>query len=94
MDLDVEYEKVGDVDEAWIAVKANITPELMARFKVKADITYKESSKEIVAKGKGFELSINLLDDKAIGKIKLSLLLRPLKSKIIQGIEKQLKRVV
>jgi hypothetical protein len=94
MSLEVRYEKVASSSEAWDAVKSHITPELIAKFKVKADVDYNEANKKIKAKGKGFELNINLLDDKAVADIKLSLLLKPLKGKVLEGIEKQLKRVV
>jgi len=91
---EVKYEKCANADEAWIAVKSHITPELIEKFKVKADVDYMEAQKKIKAKGKGFELNIDLLDDRARAEIKLSLLLKPLKGKILEGIEKQLKRVV
>ena len=94
MSIEVKYSQVTDSSEAWVAVKAHITPELIAKFKVKAAVDYQEAEKKIKAKGKGFELNINLLDDKATAEIKLSLLLKPLKGKILEGIEKQLKRVV
>lgn len=94
MGVEVEYTKVSNSDEAWEAVKGAITPQMMERFKVKAKIDYKEADKSIKAKGKGFELNIDLLDDKATAGLTLSLLLKPLKGKILEGIEKQLKRVV
>jgi hypothetical protein len=94
MSLKVNYEKVTSKSEAYTAVKGHITPELIEKFKVKAKVDYQESKSKIVAIGKGFELNISLLDDCAEATIKLSLLLRPLKGKILDGIEKQLKRVV
>lgn len=94
MSLEVKYGKVTSQDEAWEAVKAHITPELIARFKVKANVDYNEANKSIKATGKGFELNIHLLDDRAKVDIKLSLLLKALKGKVLEGIEKQLNRVV
>jgi hypothetical protein len=94
MSLKVNYEKVSSKAEAYTAVKRHITPELIEKFKVTAKVDYQESKNKIVAVGKGFELNISLLDDCAEATIKLSLILRPLKGKILDGIEKQLKRVV
>ncbi len=94
MSIEVKYDKCSNAQEAWTAVKGHITPELIEKFKVKAQIDYVEAKKQINAKGKGFELNIDLLDDRAKAEIKLSLLLKPLKGKVLEGIEKQLKRVV
>lgn len=94
MSLNVKYQKVTNKEEAYSAIKGHITPELLEKFKVKADVDYRDSKHEIYAKGKGFELNISLLDDEAQATIKLSLVLRPLKGKILEGIEKQLKQVV
>lgn len=94
MSLKVNYSKVNDKAEAYKAVKEHITPELISKFKVNADIDYKDNEKKITAVGKGFELNIELLDSSVEATIKLSLLLRPLKGKILEGIEKQLKKVV
>jgi len=94
MSLKVNYSKVDNKAAAFQAVKGHITPELIAKFKVKADIDYNEKDSKISAVGKGFELNINLTDSFAEATIKLSLVLRPLKGKILEGIEKQLTRVV
>ncbi len=92
MDIKVNYDKLDNKNDAYEAVKGAITPELLARFQVKADITYEDD--KISAKGKGFELDL-LFDENFCGaKITLSFLLKPLKGKILEGIEKQLKRVV
>jgi hypothetical protein len=94
MSLKVNYDKTNSKSEAFMAVKGHITPDLIEKFKIKAKVDYQESKNKIVATGKGFELNIELLDDYATATIKLSLLLRPLKGKILDGIEKQLKSVV
>lgn len=94
MSLKVNYNKVSTKEEAYAAVKGHITPELMEKFKVKAKVDYNEFAHKIVANGKGFELNIELLDDHVTATIKLSLVLRPLKGKVLDGIEKQLKHVV
>lgn len=93
-DLNIQYSKVQDKDEAFQKVKAAITPETVERFKVKADFDYDDSSREIKAKGKGFELWMNFSENEAHVKLKLSMLLKPFHGKIMEGLEKQLKRVI
>lgn len=94
MDLTIAYNKGQSKEEAYESVKSAITPETIEKFKVKADIIYKDESKQIVASGKGFDLNIDFLDGKALVKLNLSLILRPLKSTILASIEKQVTRIV
>lgn len=94
MAIKASYNKVGDKTAAYQAVKEFITPETLEKWKVKANVDYNDGKQEIHAKGKGFELNINFLDTEAQAELKLSMLLRPLKGKIEENLEKQLKRVV
>ena len=94
MDLSIAYNKTQTREEAYEAVKAAITPETIEKFKVKADIIYKDDAHQILATGKGFDLKIDFLDDKASVLLKLSLILRPLKNTVLAGIEKQITRIV
>lgn len=92
MSLNVEYSNTSSKDEAYEAVKAAITPELIAKYQVKATLDYNED--HIVAKGKGFELKIDFGANACDVSCDLSFMLRPLKGKILEGLEKQLKRVI
>ncbi|MAX67155.1 MAG: polyhydroxyalkanoic acid system family protein [Bacteriovoracaceae bacterium] len=92
MDLKVKYDHVTSKDEAYKAVKQAITPELLAKFQVKAELDYQPDL--IKAKGKGFELEMFFTPEACEVKINLSFLLKPLKGKVLEGIDKQLKRVV
>ena len=92
MDLSVEYSNAQDREAAYAAVKEAVTPELLAKFQVKAEIEY--LADEIIAKGKGFGLSLKFTDKSCDAKLELSFLLKPLKGRVLEGIEKQLKRVV
>lgn len=94
MAIKVSYTNVDSKDAAYTAVKQYITPETLEKWKVKADVNYDDGNQKINAKGKGFELSINFLDTEAQAELNLSMLLRPLKGKIEEGLEKQLRRVV
>ena len=92
MDLRIEYKNSTNKDEAYNAVKAAVTPELLAKWQVKAEINYNDYN--VHAKGKGFELNVDFEDQACVIRLDLSFLLKPLKSKILEGIEKQFTRVV
>ncbi len=92
MDLEVGFNKTNNKEEAYEAVKNAITPELLEKFKVKADIAYNMDN--IQATGKGFTLDMNFMDEKVGLTVKLSLILKPLKGTILDSLEKQIKRVV
>lgn len=88
----VEYNKVSSKDEAYEAVKKAVTPEMLAKFQVSAELDYK--SDLITAKGKGFKLDMKFDDQSCWFELELSFLLKPLRSKIESSIEKQLIRIV
>ena len=94
MSINVKYSKVQDKQAAYVAVKDFITPDMIAKWKVTADVNYDDNKQIVHAKGKGFELNISFLDTEAQATLKLSFILKPLKGKITESIEKQLKRVV
>lgn len=94
MDKAVSYQKCNNANEAYQEVKKAITPETIEKFKVSAELDYDDASRQVKASGKGFELMINFTDTEAQVQLSLSLMLRPFKSKILEGLEKQLKRIV
>lgn len=94
VDATVNYNQAKDKDDAFARAKARITPEYVAKFQVKADIDYDESAGKMTAKGKGFTLTLNF-DDSSVGvNLDVSLLLRPLKGKIVDKIKRELERNV
>ena len=94
MDLSVPYSVSSNPDEAYKNAQAQITPEYIAKFNVKADINYDEASKKIEASGKGFTLTLSFKDSETHADLKLSLLLKPLKGKILETIERKLSKHV
>lgn len=92
--MKINYDKVTTKEEAYTAAKAAITPELIDRFKVKAEINYDDANSIVSAKGKGFALNISFYDTECEIDLDLSFMLKPIKSKILEGIEKQVKRIV
>lgn len=93
MDLAVKYQKATGPADAYQRVKEAITPETIAKFKVKADLSYKENE-QIAASGKGFDLFFDFTGDEVQVTLKLGLLFKAFKGTILEGVEKQLGRVV
>ena len=92
MDLKVPY--VGsDKKKAFEAAK-KLVPEAMAKFGVSADVKTDEAASTLVAKGSGFEAKITFTDTEAQVKLDLGFLLKPLKGKVLEALEKQIKKVV
>jgi hypothetical protein len=94
MDLSVSYNVATNQDEAFTIAKAQITPEYVDKFNVKAEINYDESAGKMEATGKGFTLTLNFDDSKCEVKLKLSILLKPLRKKILGTIERKLQKHV
>jgi hypothetical protein len=92
MDLTVPYQKVTTADEAYKTAVELITPEYIAKWKIKADISYNEGAKCLKATGKGFTLELNFTDSEAQVKCDLSLMLRPFKKTVLEKMEEKLKR--
>lgn len=94
MDKQIPYQKCESKQDAFNAVKEAITPETIEKFKVHAELEYLDSQDKITAKGKGFDLAINFLESGVGLDLSLSFMLKPFKSKIIEGLEKQLTRII
>lgn len=94
MDKKINYQKCASKEEAYSAVKAAITPETIEKFKVSADLEYLDGQNKINAKGKGFDLKIDFLEDSVELDLSLSFMLKPFRGKILEGLEKQLNRIV
>ena len=93
MDLKVPYANITDKKQGFDAAK-KLIPDVIAKFGVKADTKIDDGSSTIEAKGTGFNASIKFTETEALVKVDLNFLLKPLKSKILETIEKQLKKVV
>ncbi len=93
MDLKVPYNQMTDKKQCYEAAK-KLIPEVIQKFGVKADVNNDDGANTINAKGTGFEAKIEFADKEAIVKLDLSFLLKPLKGKLLETIEKQIKKVV
>jgi hypothetical protein len=92
MGLKIDYKEVTNAEEAYRKVKQLITPEYIQKFQVKADITYDDAAKRVSAKGSGFKLDLCFLEKHCDLDLDLSFLLKPLKGKILEKIEGQIKK--
>lgn len=93
-DLTVPYNNVSSSAEAFDLAKEVVTPEYVAKYNVKADVSFDESGKTISAKGKGFDLSIYFADKEAEVNIKLSLILRPVKKTVLDAVGRKLEKTI
>ncbi|MAF79085.1 MAG: hypothetical protein CME63_11735 [Halobacteriovoraceae bacterium] len=93
MDLKVSYNHTSNQTEAYKAACEQITPDYIAKWNMKADISYNEP-KSIVAEGKGFTLTLNFTDSAVEVACKLSLMLKPFKGKVLDTVENKLKKHV
>ena len=92
MSSKINYQQVKNADEAFAKVKSVITPEYIEKFQVKADIAYDEKNKKVKASGSGFTLELGFFSDHCLVDLDLSFLLRPLKGKVLEKIENQIKK--
>jgi predicted nucleic acid-binding protein len=92
MGLKINYSQVTNSTDAYNKARSVITPEYIEKFQVKTDLKYDDATKKVIAKGSGFTLVLSFLEDHCDLDIDLSFLLKPLKSKITEKIEAQIKR--
>ncbi len=93
MSVRVNYADDLKREHAYKKVKAQITPANMEKYKVKADFSYYENQ-NISAKGKGFDMDMDFYDDHVKIRLNLSFLLSPLKGRILDSIQGQVKRLI
>ena len=92
MDLKIPYGN-NDKKKAFEAAK-KLVPEALGKFGVSADVKTDEAAHSLTAKGSGFEAKIVFTDTEAQVKVDLGFLLKPLKGKVLEALEKQIKKVV
>ena len=92
MDLKIPYGS-SNKTQAYEAAK-KLVPEALAKFGVKADVKLDDATTSLTAKGSGFEAKISFTDTEAQVKVDLGFLLKPLKGKVLEALERQIKKVV
>jgi len=93
MELKVPYVTIKDKKLGYDQAK-KLIPEVIAKFGVKADVKNDDATSSLTAKGSGFEAKIEFKESEAVVSLDLGFLLKPLKGKILETIEKQIKKVV
>ena len=93
MELKVPYAQITDKRQGYDQAK-KLIPEVIAKFGVNADIKNDDAETTLSAKGSGFEARIEFRDTEAVVNVDLGFLLKPFKGKILDTIEKQIKKVV
>ncbi len=93
MELKIPYANITDKKKGYDEAKKRI-PEVIEKFGVKAEVNTDDANHSFSAKGSGFEARIQFTDTEAVVNVDLGFLLKPFKGKILETIEKQLKKVV
>lgn len=93
MELKVPYASITDKKQGYEQAK-KVIPEVIAKFGVTADVKSDDANTLLSAKGSGFEAKIEFKDTEAVVNVDLGFLLKPFKGKILETIEKQIKKVV
>lgn len=94
MDLEIPYKKCLSKEEAFVKVKENITEETIGKFKVKAQMDYNQEEGRLYASGTGFDLYAEFGKTSVELTLKLSMLLRPMKSKVLEVLKKEFQKVL
>jgi carbon monoxide dehydrogenase subunit G len=92
MDLKIPYSNLSTADEAYKLAAKLITPEYIAKWKVKAEVVMDDKNKSITAKGKGFTLVLTFKEYAAEVKCDLSFMLKAFKGTILDAISTKLKK--
>ena len=94
MSFRVPYKSVGNDKEAFLLLKEKLDPEFLSQFKLKIEVELDEESLLIKGKAKGFDVSFKFCERDCLVDLSLSLLLRPLKTKIVKGLQKGLEALL
>lgn len=93
MEFKVPYSQITDKKQGYDKAKTLI-PEVISKFGVTAEVKNDDATTTLSAKGTGFEAKIEFRDQEAVVNVDLGFLLKPFKGKILETIEKQIKKVV
>ena len=86
----ISYNKFQNAEIAYQKISEIITEDYIANFKLNTTVEYDDKTFQIKGSGKGFDLTLKFLEEGCEVHLNLSLLLRPLKSKVLSKIEKEL----
>ena len=90
--MEIAYSRCESKSQAFEVVKKG-TPVILEKFQLKADIA-DNGEDEIKATGRGFDLVARFGESKVDIALKLSLVLRPLKGKIEDALQKSVAKMI
>lgn len=91
-DIELDYCRVSGPEDAFVKAKSTLEAiKNEGKIPVPISFVYDESLGKISGEGKGFKVYLEFYEKNALVYLDLSLMLRPMKSKIIAIIEKALK---
>ncbi len=93
-DIEIEYKKSESKKDAYKRVKKKITAEMLAKYKIETELIYDDENCSIRGKGNGFDFNLDFYDNEVCGDLNLSFLFKPFKAKVIESLEKKIKKVV
>ncbi len=93
MEIKVPYSQITDKKQGYEQAK-KLIPEVIQKFGVTAQVKNDDAATTLSAKGSGFEARIEFRETEAVVSVDLGFLLKPFKGKILETIEKQIKKVV
>ena len=93
MELKIPYTQITDKKQGYESAK-KLIPEVISKFGVNADLKTDDASNTLTAKGSGFEAKMVFLETEAVVSVDLGFLLKPFRGKIMDTLEKQIKKVV
>jgi hypothetical protein len=94
MNFKVPYKISEDAKEAFKVAKEKLDPNFLSQFKVNIKLSVDEDKLIIKGKAKGFSFSFQFLEQECFVEFSLSLILRPLKSKIAKGLQEGLEHLL
>ena len=86
----ISYNKFQNAEIAYQKISEIITEDYIANFKLNATVDYDDKAFQIKGSGKGFDLTLSFLEEGCEVNLNLSLLLRPLKSKMLSFISEMI----
>ena len=89
--MTIPYSQCTSSEEAYQTIKQKVH-KVLSLWKVSADITHQDQSRNIHAKGKGFTMHIAFEEREAVTELTLSFPLSTLKKAILPPLEKELKK--
>ncbi len=94
VDFKYQYRQVSNSQDAYDKVCLGLTPEYMSSFEVPATKSCNDKTKMVTISGSGFCVDFNFDESEVIVTMKLSFLLKPLKSKIVKGLTVEFEKVL